>query len=93
MDCTISPMFRELPLDITRSPEPRILFPFIVFMLVPLTRVSCALISSAVCGTVILQVTLLLALAVKVLTVVPFFCIVNIALFTVGIIGLFNKSA
>lgn len=43
-------------------------------------------------GTVILQVTLELAFAVKVLTVVPFFWIVKVALLTVGIVGLLLKS-
>lgn len=41
--------------------------------------------SAALVGTDILAVTLLDALAVNVLTVVPFFCIVRVALFTVGI--------
>ena len=40
-------------------------------------------------GTEILQVTSLLAFAVNVFTVVPFFWIVKVALFTAGIVGLF----
>ena len=40
----------------------------------------------------ILAVTFELALAVKLLTVVPFFWIVSVALFTVGIVGVPVKS-
>jgi hypothetical protein len=49
--------------------------------------------SDVAVGTVIFAVTLLLAFAVNVCTLVQFFCIVNVALFTVGIVGLFNICA
>ena len=48
--------------------------------------------SEVLVGTVIFAVTLELALAVNVFTVVPFFWMVRVALFTVGIVGLFDKS-
>ena len=49
--------------------------------------------SAAVVGTVIFIVSFDDALAVNVPTPVPFFWIVNVALLTVGIVGLFVKSA